>query len=162
MPRRRACGGRHCSPADDRLPSSAPASSPTARTSSGRGSPLIREVQGDYSYQSGRAAAEALVGDDVPDAVFCTSDSMAMGVLDARRADFPNHRPKPFPALRLRQSVAHRLRCLSDRLDRLRQAGLCRSDHPHPGRTRKIRFAAQAGVRAHLVRAAGYRLTFRT
>jgi DNA-binding LacI/PurR family transcriptional regulator len=61
-----------------------------------QGIALIREVQGDYSYQSGRAAADALVGDDAPDAVFCTSDSMAMGVLDARRADFPNHRPSLF------------------------------------------------------------------
>jgi DNA-binding LacI/PurR family transcriptional regulator len=57
---------------------------------------VIREVQGDYSYQSGRAAAEALVGKDAPDAVFCTSDAMAMGVLDARRSDFPRNRPKRF------------------------------------------------------------------
>lgn len=57
---------------------------------------ITREVHGDYSYQSGRAAAEALVGDDMPDAVFCTSDAMAMGVLDARRADFPGHRPTRF------------------------------------------------------------------
>jgi DNA-binding LacI/PurR family transcriptional regulator len=57
---------------------------------------VIREVQGDYSYQSGRAAADALVGKDMPDAVFCTSDAMAMGVLDARRADFPKHKPKRF------------------------------------------------------------------
>lgn len=61
-----------------------------------QGIALIREVQGDYSYQSGRAAAEALVGSDMPDAVFCTSDSMAMGVLDARRADFPGDRPQRF------------------------------------------------------------------
>ena len=31
-----------------------------------------------------------------PDAVFCTSDAMAMGVLDARRADFPDNRPERF------------------------------------------------------------------
>src|SRR5262245_32016489 len=46
------------------------------------GMEIVRELQGDYSYRSGRAAAGALVGSDVPDAVFCTSDAMAMGVLD--------------------------------------------------------------------------------
>ena len=61
-----------------------------------QGIALIREVQGDYSYQSGRAAADALVTGEMPDAVFCTSDSMAMGVLDARRADFPGNRPARF------------------------------------------------------------------
>jgi len=61
-----------------------------------QGIALIREVQGDYSYRSGHEAAAALVGDDAPDAVFCTSDAMAMGVLDARRADFPNDRPSRF------------------------------------------------------------------
>jgi DNA-binding LacI/PurR family transcriptional regulator len=55
----------------------------------------LREVQGDYSYRSGHAAADALVLGE-PEAVFCTSDSMAMGVLDARRADFPDHRPERF------------------------------------------------------------------
>jgi DNA-binding LacI/PurR family transcriptional regulator len=57
---------------------------------------VVREVQGDYSYRSGRAAAQALVGSDMPDAVFCTSDAMAMGVLDARRSDFPRRGPKRF------------------------------------------------------------------
>jgi DNA-binding LacI/PurR family transcriptional regulator len=57
---------------------------------------VLREVQGDYSYQSGRAAAVQLLSGDAPDAVFCTSDSMAMGVLDARRVDFPGHRPQRF------------------------------------------------------------------
>jgi DNA-binding LacI/PurR family transcriptional regulator len=61
-----------------------------------QGIALIREVQGDYSYQSGHAAAGALVSGEPPDAVFCTSDSMAMGVLDACRADFPGHRPQRF------------------------------------------------------------------
>ena len=32
----------------------------------------------------------------MPDAVFCTSDAMAMGVLDARRSDFPGNRPTRF------------------------------------------------------------------
>jgi DNA-binding LacI/PurR family transcriptional regulator len=57
---------------------------------------VLREVRGDYSYRSGHAAADALVSGEPPDAVFCTSDSMAMGVLDARRADFPDHRPQRF------------------------------------------------------------------
>ena len=48
---------------------------------------LIKTVQGDYSYASGHAAAAAL-GPDLPDAVFCTSDAMAMGILDVYRAHF--------------------------------------------------------------------------
>jgi DNA-binding LacI/PurR family transcriptional regulator len=57
---------------------------------------LIHEVQGDYSYQSGHAAAAAIIDQDVPDAVFCTSDAMAMGILDVCRADFPDNRPNRF------------------------------------------------------------------
>jgi DNA-binding LacI/PurR family transcriptional regulator len=57
---------------------------------------LIHEVQGDYSYQSGHAAAAAIIDQDVPDAVFCTSDAMAMGILDVCRADFPDNRPSRF------------------------------------------------------------------
>ncbi|MDQ6434079.1 LacI family DNA-binding transcriptional regulator [Mesorhizobium sp. LHD-90] len=57
---------------------------------------VLREAQGDYSYESGHAAAEVLVGKNPPQALFCTSDAMAMGVLDARRADFPGNRPERF------------------------------------------------------------------
>lgn len=57
---------------------------------------LVRTVQGDYSYESGHAAAEELTGDDCPDAIFCTSDAMAMGILDVRRTDFPGNRPTRF------------------------------------------------------------------
>lgn len=42
---------------------------------------LLSEVGGDYSYASGVRAATA-IGEVKPDAVFCTSDSMAMGVMD--------------------------------------------------------------------------------
>jgi DNA-binding LacI/PurR family transcriptional regulator len=57
---------------------------------------LIRSFQGDYSYESGRAAAAALCGERCPDAIFCTSDAMAMGLLDVQRKDFPEGRPTRF------------------------------------------------------------------
>jgi DNA-binding LacI/PurR family transcriptional regulator len=57
---------------------------------------VVREAQGDYSYESGHAAAEGLVGENPAQALFCTSDAMAMGVLDARRTDFPGNRPERF------------------------------------------------------------------
>lgn len=43
---------------------------------------LLLEIGGDYSYESGTKAASTIVG-QMPDAVFCTSDSMAMGVKDS-------------------------------------------------------------------------------
>jgi DNA-binding LacI/PurR family transcriptional regulator len=46
---------------------------------------LVKALVGDYSYASGRVAAEHL---PVTDAVFCTSDAMAMGILDGHRAAF--------------------------------------------------------------------------
>jgi len=56
---------------------------------------LLAELAGDYSYASGRALAER-IDVDATDAVFCTSDAMAMGVLDAHRHHFPQHRPERF------------------------------------------------------------------
>jgi DNA-binding LacI/PurR family transcriptional regulator len=46
---------------------------------------LAKALVGDYSYASGRAAADKL---PATDAVFCTSDAMAMGILDGHRAAF--------------------------------------------------------------------------
>lgn len=57
---------------------------------------LRRTIQGDYSYASGRQAGDLLADPGTPDAVFCTSDAMAMGILDARRADFPDGQPTRF------------------------------------------------------------------
>ena len=57
---------------------------------------LSRVHQGDYSYASGYRAAGEIGETGFPDAVFCTSDAMAMGVLDARRKDFPDNRPARF------------------------------------------------------------------
>ena len=56
---------------------------------------LLEELAGDYSYASGRVLAQ-LIDVDATDAVFCTSDAMAMGVLDAHRQHFPQHRPERF------------------------------------------------------------------
>jgi DNA-binding LacI/PurR family transcriptional regulator len=57
---------------------------------------LTRTVQGDYSYASGHRAAAAFGDADFPDAVFCTSDAMAMGLLDVCRKHFPRNRPSRF------------------------------------------------------------------
>jgi len=56
---------------------------------------LLGELAGDYSYASGRALAER-IDVEATGAVFCTSDAMAMGVLDAHRRHFPEHRPARF------------------------------------------------------------------
>jgi DNA-binding LacI/PurR family transcriptional regulator len=45
--------------------------------------------RGDYSYESGYAAAEYLLNKkNPPDAIFCVSDLMAMGAMDAARYKF--------------------------------------------------------------------------
>ena len=46
---------------------------------------VVHESQGNYSYQSGFDASEQLDQDALPDAIFCTSDAMAMGVMDGLR-----------------------------------------------------------------------------
>ncbi len=56
---------------------------------------LLAELAGDYSYASGRALAQQ-IDVEATGAVFCTSDAMAMGVLDAHRQHFPQHRPARF------------------------------------------------------------------
>lgn len=56
---------------------------------------LRSELAGDYSYASGRLLAQQIEV-DATGAVFCTSDAMAMGVLDAHRQHFPQHRPARF------------------------------------------------------------------
>jgi DNA-binding LacI/PurR family transcriptional regulator len=56
---------------------------------------LLDELAGDYSYASGRALAQR-IDVEATGAVFCTSDAMAMGVLDAHRRHFPGHRPARF------------------------------------------------------------------
>ena len=57
---------------------------------------LVKSIQGDYSYLSGHAAAAEFADGNFPDAVFCTSDAMAMGILDVHRALFPRNKPKRF------------------------------------------------------------------
>src|SRR5690606_24878650 len=49
---------------------------------------IVKSIQGDYSYLSGHAAAAEFADGNFPDAVFCTSDAMAMGILDVHRAQF--------------------------------------------------------------------------
>ncbi|MBM3117026.1 LacI family DNA-binding transcriptional regulator [Jeongeupia naejangsanensis] len=57
---------------------------------------LLQTLQGDYSYDSGHAAGSSLFDAGEPDAVFCTSDAMAMGILDVHRASFTDGRPTRF------------------------------------------------------------------
>jgi DNA-binding LacI/PurR family transcriptional regulator len=56
---------------------------------------LIAEMRGDYSYQSGRRIAASSEWQRA-DAVFCTSDAMAMGVLDVHRSAFSQNGSKEF------------------------------------------------------------------
>jgi len=56
---------------------------------------LVAELRGDYSYASGRQMAQSGDWPDI-DAVFCTSDAMAMGVMDVHRDAFPQNQPSRF------------------------------------------------------------------
>ncbi|MGO4448736.1 LacI family DNA-binding transcriptional regulator [Phyllobacterium sp. TAF24] len=56
---------------------------------------LVAELPGDYSYQSGRQVASS-TNWQAADAVFCTSDAMAMGILDIHRRDFPANKSEAF------------------------------------------------------------------
>jgi DNA-binding LacI/PurR family transcriptional regulator len=50
---------------------------------------LWRRAQGDYSFQSGIDCARALLrGEERPDAIFCASDLMALGAMEAARGEF--------------------------------------------------------------------------
>lgn len=58
---------------------------------------LAATFQGDYSYASGEKAAGAIAAmDPRPDAVFCTSDAMAMGIIDYDRPAFRAGAQSPF------------------------------------------------------------------
>ncbi|MCV3738710.1 LacI family transcriptional regulator [Rhizobium sp. TRM96647] len=56
---------------------------------------LVAEFRGDYSYASGRHMAQLPDWPDV-DAVFCSSDAMAMGVMDVHRDAFSQNQPRRF------------------------------------------------------------------
>lgn len=53
------------------------------------GLPLCFAEDGEYAYESGRRAMHRIMaGDCIPDAVFCASDLLAFGAIDAARYDF--------------------------------------------------------------------------
>lgn len=54
-----------------------------------RGITLYARETGDYSYESGHAAARRLLaGEQLPQAIFCANDLMAMAAVDVARTDF--------------------------------------------------------------------------
>ena len=114
---------------------------------------LGRTIQGDYSYDSGRSAGELLAGSLAPDAVFCTSDAAAMGLLDARPRGLPGREAGALPALWVRQRLAPRLRRLSDLVDRLRQGRLRARDDAVPRRPPGLRSHRDPAPGADAVRA---------
>ncbi|MCP3971968.1 MAG: LacI family DNA-binding transcriptional regulator [Rhodobacteraceae bacterium] len=61
------------------------------------GCPVVQREFGDYTFDSGREAAGRLFsGRDRPDAVFCASDVMALGVLHAAMQDMGLRVPEDF------------------------------------------------------------------
>lgn len=60
-----------------------------------RGVTPWRRVQGDYTFASGFEAGRVLLaGSERPDAIFCLSDLMALGVMDAARREFGLRLPR--------------------------------------------------------------------
>jgi DNA-binding LacI/PurR family transcriptional regulator len=56
---------------------------------------LAGRAVGSYTYEGGRRAAAELLGGSVgPDAIFCANDQMALGMIDAARAQFGLDVPK--------------------------------------------------------------------
>lgn len=59
-----------------------------------RGGTIAGVQVGDYGYQPGYEACQALLSTAIPDAIFCTEDSIAMGAIDAAKElfslDVPN------------------------------------------------------------------------
>ena len=57
------------------------------RALAARGHSLARVIHGDYSYEGGRAVANAILRDERPNTVICGNDAMALGVMDGFRFD---------------------------------------------------------------------------
>lgn len=86
-----------------------------------QGLTLSAEHAGDYSYESGRSLSAAVLRDGPEAAIFATADAMAMGVIDAGRADIAR---KPgdwafygFDALPLARSEAYPISSIGYDLD---------------------------------------------
>ncbi len=61
------------------------------------GQEVFEREYGDFTFESGREAAGRLFSKRIrPDAIFCASDVMALGVLHAARHEFGLHVPKDF------------------------------------------------------------------
>ena len=60
-----------------------------------RGAEIVARVEGGFDFDSGRSGfAQIWTGQRKPSAVFCASDLMALGALDAARHDFGLHVPQ--------------------------------------------------------------------
>jgi DNA-binding LacI/PurR family transcriptional regulator len=92
------------------------AGDPTASTNKDRQEGFLSAIEaagfepfailaGEYSYESGqRAAKKVLSGHEMPDAVFCANDAIAVGFIETARLDFGMKIPRDISVIRFNNS----------------------------------------------------------